>query len=499
MSKPYQRVIWWIKRDLRLHDNAALTWAIANGSEVLPLYIIEPLVTEHPDWSGFHGQAVAEGLSALRSSLQETGAELVVLQGEAPQVFLHLLRSPGYDALVSYQETGPLHTFGRDQEIRQLCGKHGVHLEEPPTNGVIRGLHSREVRMKEWRRRMEIDPLPAPTVIPQSRATLASFGSTPEHIVTLFDVRAGECRGTIVQPVSEEAGLELLSSFLNDRARSYKADISAVERAAHSCSRLSIHLAWGTVSIRQVVHALERRREQLETTEPSYARQFRANLSAFRSRIFWHDHFIQRLEDEPEMEHTPLNRAFLDLPYITDGSTQNERLGAWLAGTTGFPMVDACMRSFAQTGWLNFRMRAMVVSFACHVLHLDWRSILWPMARLMADYIPGIHLSQTQMQAGVIGINTFRIYKPAKQLTDHDPECTFVKSWIPELRDASPEQITVHEQTPVSGYRPPIVDYATESKAMRSALWAIKKSPAGRAESARVLEKHGSRLRGRRS
>lgn len=100
------------------------------------------------------------------------------------------------------------------------------------------------------------------------------------------------------------------------------------------------------------------------------------------------------------------------------------------------------MRRFAATGWLNFRMRAMIVSSACHVLHLNWRTILWSMARLMAVYIPGIHNSQTQ--AGVTGINTFRISKPAKQLTHN-------------------------EQSPIAGYIPPIVDYATHAKAMRAA------------------------------
>ena len=102
------------------------------------------------------------------------------------------------------------------------------------------------------------------------------------------------------------------------------------------------------------------------------------------------------------------------------------------------------MRRFAATGWLNFRMRAMIVSFACHVLHLhlNWLTILWPMARLMADYNPGVHNSQTQ--AGVTGINTFWNYKPAKQLTHN-------------------------EQSPIAGYIPPIVDYATRAKAMRAA------------------------------
>jgi deoxyribodipyrimidine photo-lyase len=351
--------------------------------------------------------------------------------------------------------------------------------------------------MEIWRSRMEAPLEAAPVSIPQSDET-RRFCEQQQHIDALAP-DAGGCTGHLEQAVTEDAGQMLLGSFLTERAREYRKNISAVELAAESCSRLSIHLAWGTLSMRQVVQALEARRAEMAAAPPEDAKGLRGNLSAFRSRIFWHDHFAQRLEDEPDMEAVPLNRAFERVPYVRDPQEEARLLQAWLDGRTGFPMVDACMRRFAATGWLNFRMRAMVVSFACHILHLDWRTILWPMARLMADYVPGIHISQTQMQAGVIGINTFRIYKPSKQLTDHDPECTFVRKWVPELAEAGVAQITHHEESPVPEYTPPIVEYAPQSKAMRAALWSIKKSDEGRAEASRVLAKHGSRLRGRRA
>ena len=108
-------------------------------------------------------------------------------------------------------------------------------------------------------------------------------------------------------------------------------------------------------------------------------------------------------------------------------------LDAWCEGRTGYPLVDACMRCLNAIGFLNFRMRAFVVSFAVYGLHLDWRTIHPHLARIFYDYEPGIHLAQLQMQAGVVGINTIRVYNPTKQLIDQDPYCKFVKQWVSEL------------------------------------------------------------------
>jgi len=370
---------------------------------------------------------------------------------------------------------------------------------------------------------MEAPAEPAPTAVPMSTATRRRAGETA--IPSASDLGFPEPDGA-VQRVDEDGARIVLESFLSTRGREYSKGISSPEAARHSGSRLSPHLAWGTLSLRQALHRLDERVTQIRadrkqsTERASALRGWLGPLRSFRSRLYWHDHFCQRLESEPAMEFQPLNRVYEDLPYDADPDLE-ERL--W-SGRTGFPMVDATVRSLSATGFCNFRMRAMLVSFATYALHIDWRNLRDPMARIMADYLPGIHISQLQMQAGVVGINTVRVYNPTKQLLDNDPTCRFVRRFIPELRNASPEAIIAHAvrgvDSPSHGtqgrsteaaeslngadgalgdYPPPAINFRDAVKTMQGEIYRRKGSAAGKREAERVLNKHGSRRRGGRS
>ena len=164
------------------------------------------------------------------------------------------------------------------------------------------------------------------------------------------------------------------------------------------------------------------------------------------------------------------------------------------------------MRSLLHTGWLNFRMRCMLVSFATYSLWLDWRPLTPVLARAFLDYEPGIHFSQVQMQAGVTGINTVRIYSPAKQVKDNDPDGVFLKRWIPEL-EGVPKRFLAEPHTMKKGaqldagcvigtdYPAPIVEHKTAYQAARDRIWTVRKTAAAREEAQRVYQKHGSRKR----
>jgi len=123
---------------------------------------------------------------------------------------------------------------------------------------------------------------------------------------------------------------------------------------------------------------------------------------------------------------------------------------------------------------------------------------MYPLAQLFLDYEPGIHISQLQMQAGVVGINTVRVYNPDKQMLEHDPKLIFIRQWIPELSTHSDHAIFNYLESPLSNYSAPLVNYKEASTEMKQALYSLKRSAAGKTEAKRVLDKHGSRKQPRR-
>ncbi len=158
-------------------------------------------------------------------------------------------------------------------------------------------------------------------------------------------------------------------------------------------------------------------------------------------------------------------------------------------------MIDACMRALSATGWINFRMRAMLMSFASYHLWLDWKAPALHLARLFTDYEPGIHYSQCQMQSGTTGINTIRAYNPIKQSMDHDPEGQFIRKWIPELADYSAQSIHQPWILPhkLNGYPLPIVDEKHARKQAMQQIYALRRGDGFFNEAQAIVKQHGSR------
>ncbi len=475
-------VLLWLKRDLRLHDHPALTLAAGIG-DVLPVYLVEPDYWALPDTSARQWQFIEESLHHLRDDLASIGAPLVVRVGEAVTMLDRLARANRITTMISHEETGNLWTFARDRRVAAWARNAGIDWQEVPQTGVIRRLAGRNGWAKQRDGFMAAPVLPVPSV-------RALHGVEPGVIPTARALRLAVDRCRNRQPGGRAQGLALLESFLQRRGETYRSSLSSPVTGERACSRLSPHLAFGTLSGREVTQAVAGR-----VAERPGGR-WAGSLSSFESRLAWRDHFAQKLEDEPQIELSALHRATEGLRPRGGDSV---RLAAWESGETGVPFLDACLRSLQATGWLNFRARAMVMAVASYQFWLDWRDTGPILARRFTDYDPGIHWPQVQMQSGVTGINTIRIYNPVKQGQDHDPAGSFTRQWVPELATVPDGFLQEPWKWPGAQgllgrrYPEPLVDLATAQRAARDALWGLRRAPGHQAEVAEVIEKHASR------
>lgn len=438
-----------------------------------------------PDFALRHLYAQMQALDVLNSQLHKLGSCVWVSFKEAKTTFEYLASVFNLQGIYSHQETGTGRTFRRDKDVAGWCEIQNIPWVEFRQSPVSRAGKNYDESEKVLRFG---EPLPGPDSLPLPPAPLPPSGfAHVDELRVRFGRHFEHITSDTFQPVSESAAWECLESFLNERGEGYRGGISSPNSGFSSGSRLSAHLAWGTVSARQVFNALEHRRKVFsEKTDPAMS-DWKKSLSAFQSRLFWRDHFMQRFETAWWMETQSINSAYEQVRYQSEPAL----LDAWMEGKTGFPLVDACIRCLNQTGFLNFRMRAMVTNVACFGLHLSWRDIQYPLARLFYDYEPGIHFSQIQMQAGIVGINAMRVYSPQKQLIEQDPECRFVKTWCPELAYVQNVQILAGNLKGV--YTDPVVNLVSRQREMKNQLYAIKRSTESRAQSQAVLERFGSK------
>ena len=459
----------WFKRDLRWADHQPLIQALERGP-VLPLYIVEPEYWRQPDASGRQWAFCREALIDLREGLAALGQPLVVRCGDAVEVLERARRQLGVEAVWSHEETGNDWTYARDRRVAAWAEEQGIPWREIPQFGVTRRMRSRRGWAQRWEARMG-EPL-TPSPLSLTPLSAVSPGDLPD--ATALALPEDPCPHR--QAGGRRQGLRELEDFIQHRVQRYCSSISSPNRAFTGCSRLSAYLTWGCLSMREV---LQRSREVSGR-----------GASSFGSRLHWHCHFIQKLEDQPPIEWQDFH------PFMRGIRPANpEWLAAWAEGRTGVPFVDACMRALRAHGWINFRMRAMLMSFASYNLWLPWRDSGLHLARQFVDYEPGIHWSQCQMQSGSTSINTIRIYNPIKQGLDHDPDGVFIRRWCPEL--ANVPALHLHEPWGLGGSMPPpIVDCAQSAREAKDRIFAIRRSAGFDRHADAIQRRHGSRRAG---
>ena len=412
-------IIWWVRRDVRLHDNQALARAAAGGRAVVPIFLLDPALLDGPHRGAVRRRGfLFDGLAELDRALRARGSRLVVRAGRPVEALPRLAAESGATMVVAERDVSPYATR-RDAAVRRVVPLElvgGATVRDP--SDVTKDDGSPYTVFSPFRKAWLSRALPR----------RADLYVPPERIATVPDAIASDelpdGERTEGFPAGEIEGRRRLEAFARGRAAAVHRYASERDRVDHQgTSTLSPYLRFGMVSAREAVVA---------AIEAGAGRDGgRGGPDVWLSELVWREFYQAILFHFPTVLERAFNPAMRAIPYRRSAGD----LGAWQAGATGYPIVDAAMRQLATIGWMHNRARMIVASFLTKDLLLDWRAgERWFMRQLL-DGDPAANNAGWQWTAGV-GTDAapyFRVFNPVLQAKKFDPEGAYVRRWVPEL------------------------------------------------------------------
>jgi len=460
-----EKLIVWIRNEVRLQDNLALWSATQDASAVIPLFIMD---SEFDSRSPFRRNVMLKALAGLREDLGRIGGVLAVRSGEPAQLLHRMLREHGAAGVYLTASDDP-DVARSDERIRAEVESAGKVWREFPQN-VIFGAGDI----------LTSSGTPFKVYTPYRRAWLAKRDEIPPPLPSLREINtpriqpgaipdariAGLPRGTPGPDGTEKAGLSVLREFMAGRVKEYRRnrDLPGVG----GTSRLSHHLAVGSLGVRTVVKAVRD-----AGRAPGGDAGALEGIDTFLSQIIWRDFYKQVLSNFPHVVGGSFKKGFDDIPWRTDAGLFN----AWREGLTGYPIVDAAMRQLKSEGWMHNRGRMIVSGFLTKDLHIDWRMGERHFMEWLADGDLALNNGGWQWSAGT-GTDAqpwHRIFNPVLQGRRFDPDGAYVKKYLPELSRVPSRYIHAPWEMPEavrreagvtfgSDYPSPVVDHAVERK-----------------------------------
>lgn len=419
----------WMRRDLRLGDQPALRAALEVGGEVVPVFIWSP-EDEHGEWAlgGAARWWLHQSLQALQEELGRCGSRLVIRRGAVLDELRAVVRESGAKAIFWNRAYEP-EAITRDREVKRVLGEHGLFVAN--FNGFLlrepweirnRSGHPYQVFTPFWRaclnRWNPEPPWPAPRAIPAPRVWPRSESLEALPLNPAVDWAGGMRAAWTPGEAGARANCR---RFFDEAYSAYSMDRNRPDLDA--TSRLSPHLHFGEISVRQIWHAFP------HSNGP--ASEEKRRRSRFLAEIGWREFAHHLLYHFPESPTVALRSEFIHFPW-----RENEKhLRAWQRGRTGYPIVDAGMRQLWQTGWMHNRVRMIVASFLTKDLLLPWQEgTRWFWDTLVdADLANNTLGWQWTAGCGADAAPFFRVFNPVLQGKKYDPDGNYVRRFVPEL------------------------------------------------------------------